>query len=362
MTGMRAPRRNLRLIATGLALSGGLLLAGCTAPAPLDGSGDNPPAPEARIPIDCSQLASTDTLSGYFSAPVDSAPTSDPTLGGLSDAAILATGSLLCQWSSGPIEFGFPAEFLRLLVRPAAAAGFAEARAAQVDDGYTVFDSAGDASFSRCGSWFERWSCRGEVVIGDIWLTADLQASTSGALDESTVAQNIQATISRAADQLRLAQPAGTPWVAPAGSFDGDAVCGEASDLAAVGGAFGVTDPEREGYDTAFSDLWSFTQSGARECQISGPAGALPTVRISTLPGASWLLDQWKTHPPEAFGPGPVESAQAGGVGDVYVACADTTCVSDFAYGGSAVELSTQGLGRDELLASIGRLADVLDG
>lgn len=349
-----------------------LVLAGCAQAAPntastgdpVPGSTETPAAsllvPDVRSSASCAELVDTGNLDNWFGIDrtVDeSAPLSD-----LDAVAVRTSQALRCAWE-GDIDsdYGYASSYLRLWVHPVTDDGDAYRDATQyfIEDNYTEFDTAGDDSVFYCSSYGERWSCAGDMLVGDYWVGADLQASTESPLPESKAKQRMQNTLQRISSKLRNAPLRGTAWVRPAGAVTGEGICRDEGKAGRqiLADAFGLTKVQQSGGEVYMTDFRTYALTNSVQCDFY--AGKV-FLDIALVPGAAWWGDSWDVVELQDYRLTGFEPVDIDGVDRAMVACADGDCSAYLISQGSAVLVHANHLKRDRFVEGLASIPELI--
>jgi hypothetical protein len=349
-----------------------LVLAGCAPvspnPAstgdPVPGSSETPAAsllvPDVRSSANCAALVDIEALGNWFDIDrtVDeSAPVDD-----LDAVAVRTSQALRCAWEGDlDSDYGYPSSYLTLLVRPVTDDGDAYRDATQylIEDNYTEFDTAGDDSAFYCSSYGERWSCAGDMLVGDYWVGAALQASTESPLPESKAKQRMQNTLQRISAKLRNAPLTGTAWVRPAGAVTGEGICSGDSKAGRqiIADAFGLTKVKASGGDVYMTDYTTYNLTDSVQCDFY--AGKV-FIDVALVPGAAWWGDSWDAVDLRYYKLTGFEPVDVDGIDRAMVACSDGDCSAYLISEGSAVFFQVHHLKRDRFIAGLASIPQLI--
>jgi hypothetical protein len=275
------------LMVTGLAVAAALSGGATAIPAPTESrtptptsSAEQTPEPllaPAGLDVPCEQLLPASLVGSIMAPNVSLLQDSGRAASSLEAAVLRADAGAYCRWSNEVGPSTGAQEEIELEVISGAAAAYLAEREKIVDDHYTRFDLAGDASNQNCGVWGTEFYCYADVLVDDLWVHIDASHHGAAELDEDAVHDSITSLLRAAASGARGADGSGLKapdWLATSAEL--------CSLTATVSGA-----PFADlGIDYGFSRPWTEAEERGDVivCRVPDSANS----GITIYPGLAW--------------------------------------------------------------------------
>ena len=273
-------------------------------------------------------------------------------------AALLSAGGLDCVWgltsSATAVATTHP---LSVAVLPGAAAD--PDSLFRYDNGSTVIDTAGDASVFSGTGYGGLPGCFGGMHVRGAWVEAGF--SVAGAVDNAELNTRMQAVLDSVERGLRGAESATNPWV-PSEDEIGPLLCVDGEVGEQLQAAFDeelVTYGSDAGGAHGFA-LWR--ELDAAWCLTGGTTldeDSRVVVSAKALPGGAWSAHGAAEVWPRT---GSVSAVEVEGAEHARISCVDSTCRTVVQVGEDAYWFETKRVDRDDVIASLGRFFEAVDG
>lgn len=315
-------------------------------PAPDDGG-----FPVLPIDVGCAELLPADEVAAWFGRPAEREFGPAP-VASLSQAASRAAGETTCSAIAASLGAGRPGYSAGVAVRPDTT-GFDAFLRFSDDDPARFATSVGDRSNGGCNPYQPGWGCFASMITGGLWVEAWIVVPDEVAGDRAAAENRILSFLDRVQVELEDVAVSPVRWAAPVSARTGAAWCGDGIPPAAVGTAFGFAAPAGQGSDAAFAEWWTIRASDSSECRVTDADSTAQAVTVSIVPGADWIATglargDWLAGPAGAFEPQTIAGADP-----AVVACGADSCSVVLVSGGSALQITTEGMDRARTIAGI---------
>lgn len=327
-----------------------LTVAGCAVPQPEPAGSTGPSAstapdgfddstPQSVLPLGCADVLPADVESAAVTSVPQTVWADESTTPiGVSKLRFKQAGGLFCQWGGEDGTDGVPDQGIQLWVSPDATDEFTQYTTGYPypDGDVLVNDTLGDGSVLDCGPADEpTLYCTASILVGDYWIYATMDDQDQLGHDKVVSAATV--LLSKVVDAVKGAGAPRPVWAAPAGAFDGEALCQDG----AVAATVLQVDAETLKLDTSAPDpLYSWPDStiGQRAGTSCAWSAGDRTVILTTLPGAEWAFDAMMADGIGPNGPSRTDGTaiDAPGADGAIVACGDG-CDSAIQFTGSLV-------------------------
>jgi hypothetical protein len=249
--------------------------------------------PVVRVPVKCSALFSDSAAAALIDVPVQHHRDATTIPVDIVDITERQYGSLSCLWG-GDVQDGGYVQDLAVDITPDAKAGFmSNLSGFSQEDTPVVTNTAGDQSVSGCDGDGGSLSCTGNMLVGDYWVTANLQDIGTTSVSSTTASSRIQLVLSTVATALKNTTPA-PAWNPPGAALP--TFCSTDASTAKVNTALGVTDFAPVGEDVAETDAASYTQLPGVYTQCTWGSGSTSDpftyLSVAMLKGGAWVLPE----------------------------------------------------------------------